>query len=387
MKQGTKILIKISVAILSVFLVINYWNSIAGILAKVLSAASPLILGCIFAYPLNILMSFYEKHLFKKAKNKASIKLRSPLSLVLALFTLIIIITLVIALVVPQLISCGKVLITELPNTFEALTIKLNAFLKEHNIEASELLNKLSNINWQSSIQKIVETVSSGFSDVFTIVINTVSSVVSGVTSTVIALIFAIYLLLSKKKLSLQIKRIARKFVKEDIYKKASHIINVVDNSFHKFIVGQCTEAVILGVLCAIGMLILRLPYAAMVGTVIGFSALIPVVGAFLGGAVGAFLIFTESPLQALIFLIFLVILQQLEGNLIYPKVVGSSIGLPAMWVLAAVTIGGGVFGIVGMLLGVPLAGAAYRLLREYLNEPSKDIIDASENPEPTAEA
>lgn len=158
---------------------------------------------------------------------------------------------------------------------------------------------------------------------------------------------------------------------------KINHILEVINNSFHLFIVGQCTEAVILGVLCAVGMLILRLPYAPMMGAVIAFTALVPIVGAFIGGAVGVFLIMMESPMQAIIFLIFLVVLQQIEGNLIYPRVVGSSIGLPGIWVLAAVTIGGGVFGIFGMLLAVPLAAAAYRLLREHIN--MKPVTKAKE--------
>ena len=149
----------------------------------------------------------------------------------------------------------------------------------------------------------------------------------------------------------------------------------MLDDSFHKFIVGQCTEALILGGLCALGMFLLRLPYAAMIGAVISFTALIPVVGAFIGGGIGVFLILTESPTKALIFLIFLVILQQIEGNVIYPKVVGSSMGLPAIWVLAAVTIGAGVGGIFGMLIGVPLAGAIYRLLKEYLNKSTPQKI------------
>lgn len=147
-------------------------------------------------------------------------------------------------------------------------------------------------------------------------------------------------------------------------------MLRVLNDCFHRFIVGQCTEAVILGALCTTGMMLLGLPYATMVGALIAFTALIPVVGAFIGGGVGAFVILMESPIQALIFLVFLVILQQVEGNLIYPRVVGTSIGLPGIWVLAVVTIGGGVFGIPGMLLGVPLAAAAYRLLREDINRP-----------------
>ena len=141
------------------------------------------------------------------------------------------------------------------------------------------------------------------------------------------------------------------------------NVISVLNDSFHKFIVGQFTEAVILGVLCAIGMLILQLPYAAMIGALIGFTALIPVVGAFLGGAVGVILILMESPVKALIFLIFLIVLQQIEGNLIYPRVVGTSIGLPSVWVLVVVLICGGVFGIGGILFGIPIAATIYKLI------------------------
>ena len=145
---------------------------------------------------------------------------------------------------------------------------------------------------------------------------------------------------------------------------KITNVIDVIHNSFRNYIVGQCMEAVILGVLCILGMSILKLPYASMIGTLVGFTALIPVAGAYIGAVVGAFMIFTVSPIQAVIFVVFLVILQQLEGNLIYPKVVGSSIGLPGIWVLAAVTIGGGIMGVGGMLLGVPLTAAAYQLIK-----------------------
>ena len=151
-------------------------------------------------------------------------------------------------------------------------------------------------------------------------------------------------------------------------------MLHVLNECFSHYIIGQCMEAVILGTLCTLGMLVLRLPYATMVGTLIAFTALIPVAGAYIGGAAGALMIFSVSPAKALIFLIFLVILQQLEGNLIYPKVVGSSLGLPAIWVLAAVTIGGGIMGIGGMLLGVPIAAALYRLLKEDLNG-TRDVL------------
>lgn len=371
MKSETKTLLKISAVVLAIFLFITYWSSISDVLGKLITAISPLILGCILAYPLNILMSFYERHFFPRAKNKAISKIRVPVSLLLAIISLVAIITAIIALIVPQLAECAKLIIEKLPALITDTTEKIIAVLNKYDIDSSVLLDKIQSVDWQSSLSKIIETATTGVSNVFSIVVTTISSVVSGVTAMVVSIIFAVYLLLSKHKLSNQIKRVAKRFVKENVYEKSAHVLSVVDNSFHGFIVGQCTEAIILGVLCALGMLILKLPYAAMIGTVIGFSALIPVVGAFLGGAVGVILILTVSPAKALIFLIFLLILQQLEGNLIYPKVVGSSIGLPAIWVLAAVTVGGGIAGVAGMLLGVPLVGAFYRLLREYVNKES----------------
>ena len=156
--------------------------------------------------------------------------------------------------------------------------------------------------------------------------------------------------------------------MKKSWNKKIHYVLHTLNDCFHKYIVGQCTEAVILGALCTIGMLILQLPYATMIGAFIAFTALIPVAGAYIGAIVGAFMIFTESPFKAIVFLIFIIVLQQFEGNIIYPRVVGSSMGLPAMWVLAAVTVGGGVMGIPGMLLGVPLAAALYRFVREDVN-------------------
>ena len=198
-----------------------------------------------------------------------------------------------------------------------------------------------------------------------------ISTVFSTVVTLTVGLVFAIYLLLGKEKLSGQFRRLSARYLPKKVTEKFYYVAGVVNQSFHSFIVGQCTEAVILGLLCMGGMLLLRLPYAAMIGCLVGFTALIPVAGAYIGAVVGAFMIFTVSPVKAVIFIAFLVALQQLEGNLVYPRVVGSSIGLPGVWVLAAVTVGGGVMGVGGMLLGVPLAAAAYQLLKNDMNTPS----------------
>ena len=190
-------------------------------------------------------------------------------------------------------------------------------------------------------------------------------SIGSMVVTFVVALIFAIYLLAGREKLFAQFQTLAKTYLKETWYRRTALVLSTAHDTFSRFIVGQCTEAVILGALCTAGMFLFRFPYAAMVGTLIGATALLPVVGAYLGAFVGAFMIFTVSPLQAVGFLVFIAILQQIEGNLIYPRVVGSSVGLPGIWVLCAVTIGGGLSGIIGMLFAVPLTATVYKLIRQ----------------------
>ena len=210
-------------------------------------------------------------------------------------------------------------------------------------------------------------------------VIQTVSAVLSGVFSALVSFMFSIYLLLGKEQLSRRCKRVMKHYMRESAYDKSIYVAGVLNDCFRRYIIGQCTEAVILGTLCIIGMLILRLPYATMIGALVAFTALIPIVGAFIGAGVGAFMILTVSPIKAVIFVIFIVLLQQVEGNLIYPRVVGSSIGLPALWVLAAVTLGGGVLGISGMLIAVPITAALWRILRDDLNRPRKEKINETE--------
>jgi len=205
------------------------------------------------------------------------------------------------------------------------------------------------------------------------VVVSTLTGLFSGIVTAFISVIFAFYLLVSKDRIAGQLDRIQIRYLKKTWYDKIRYGLCVFNDCFRRYIVGQCLEALILGTLCMVGMMILRLPYAAMVGSLVAVTALIPIAGAYIGAAVGAFMILTVSPMKALIFLIFLVILQQIEGNLIYPKVVGTSLGLPGIWVLAAVTIGGGILGIPGMLLGVPIAAAVYRLLRADVKKPPRD--------------
>ena len=357
--------LKIGISLFILYLSIHYWPKISGIIALLISAAAPLVVGFIIAYPVNILLSFYERHFFPKSTKKIVLKMRTGVCLAGAIITLLGIIALIIGLIAPQLANCAKMLYAEIPGVMEYVTKKLNEF----DFVPEDIINSLSAIDWKSKIGDIAKTVTSGLGSVMDVAVTAVSSVFSTVSNFVLGFIFALYLLLSKNKLTSQLNKLAEHFLPEKVNKNLNYVFSVANDCFHKFIVGQCTEAVILGTLCMIGMLVLRLPYAPMIGALVAFTALIPVVGGFIGAGVGAFLILMESPMKALIFLIFIIILHQLEGDLIYPKVVGQSIGLPGIWVLAAVTVGAGIMGISGMLLGVPIAATAYRIIKRELGD------------------
>lgn len=375
--------IKICVSVFLLYLCIQFWPSVLTLFKTILGAASPLIIGCAIAYLVNILMAFYERHFFRKTTKPIAGKVKRPLCMLSAFITLLAIIILVVALVLPQLISCVNMIFSALPG---AIT-KLVGYLSKLEFLPQDIINFLTGIDWQSKINGILSAVTSGLGSVVGTVVNVVSSVFSGIVTAFLAIIFSIYLLLGKDKLRGQFHRIMERYLKKIARDRIMYVITILDDCFHRYIVGQCTEAVILGVLCALGMWIIGLPYATMIGALIAFTALIPVAGAYIGGGIGALMIFSVSPIQALIFLIYLVILQQLEGNLIYPKVVGSSLGLPAIWVLAAVTVGGGIMGILGMLLGVPVVAALYRILKNDVNKVNSVEEIAPAEPEETDQA
>ncbi len=373
MKLEWKTCFKIGASIFLLYLCIYYWAALSGFVGMIFKASAPLIIGCAAAYVINILMSGYEKIYFPKSQNKFVKKSRRGVCMVLALLTVAAVVVLIIGLVIPEFISCLSVVVAELPDSFK----KLMDFLERKNLIPENIPDLLSSIDWKSKIGEIANMLTSGIGNVMGFVLAALSSVFSGIVTFVVAFIFAIYLLLDRDRLKAQFNRIMTRYMNESWYKRSIYVLDIMNDCFRRYIIGQCTEAVILGVLCTLGMLALRLPYASMIGALIGFTALIPIAGAYIGGGIGAFMIFMVSPVKALVFLIFLVILQQIEGNLIYPRVVGSSMGLPAIWVLAAITIGGGIMGILGMLLGVPAAATLYRLIK---NDVNKDRLKAMEN-------
>lgn len=335
-----------------------------------LGAAKPLLIGCVIAYLLNILMSFYEEHYFPKKTTALVVKSRRIVCMLAAMLTLVGIVLLVIRLVIPELIACIQLLASEVPEALE--NILKNRSVAE--LLPKDVLASLKSFNWQERAMQIAKEVTSGVSSMFGAVATAVSSVFSGLITALFAFIFSIYVLLGKDRLKDQFTRLMKTYIKESWNQKIFYVLGILNDCFHKYIVGQCVEAVILGTLCVLGMLLFRFPYATMIGTLVGFTALIPVAGAYIGAGVGTFMILTVSPMQAVFFLIFIAVLQQVEGNLIYPKVVGSSIGLPGMWVLAAVTIGGSLSGVFGMLAGVPLAAALYRILKNDMHRREGDV-------------
>ena len=353
------------------------------VLQTVVGVLQPLILGAVIAYILNILMKKLEKIYFPKSKNRLINKTKRMVCIILSLLLVIGILGLVMGLVLPELAGAFAVIAESVPVYYEKLVAWLMTYSDKFPV-IEEYINGLQ-LDWSQITKNLVMYATSGVGGIFNSAISVVSVVVGGIVNFVIALIFAIYLLAGKEKLSAQLKRVLEAYLSEKKRAQLAQMVAVADNTFSSFIVGQCTEAVILGSLCTIGMWILRFPYAPMTGAFIGVTALIPVAGAYLGAGVGAFMIMTVDPMKALLFLVFIVCLQQLEGNLIYPKVVGSSVGLPALWVLAAVTVGGGINGIFGMLLGVPIAATLYKLIgmdvRKKVDKPKAVALDSEVAP------
>ncbi len=356
----------LGVTALILWMITHYWPAVERGAALIVGAAAPLIAGCVMAYTLNILMVFYETRLPARIRAfKPSPLLRRCVSLLLAMLSLLVIVALLLTIVVPELLQSVRLLAEEIPPAQEELTnwIDEQSRLKGENLLPESITSWLDKLSLNS--EGIVQWAISQIDHIVPAVVNVVSSAFSIVVSALLTIIFAIYLLSGKEKLAAQFGTLMDVYLKPQRAAAVRHVLATLNSCFHSYIVGQCLEALILGLLCTLGMLIFRFPYALMVGTLVGFTALIPIAGAYIGAFAGAFMIFTVDPIQGLFFLIYIVVLQQIEGNVIYPRVVGTSLGLPGIWVLAAVMIGGHVAGVSGMLVGVPLCAALYRLLRE----------------------
>lgn len=361
MRIDTKTCLRLGVSAFLLFLCIHYWDSFAAFLQTLASAAVPLFAGCAMAYVTNIPMSFYERHYFPRSSKPLAKRSRRPVCMLLAFASIVAVVFLVLRIVVPEVGKCVALLLSAVPPMLQDVTEALS----KSPLVSENIAKFLQGLDWEAILASTINFLKNGVGAVTDWAVSFMGALVSGVADFFIGLIFAIYLLSGKERLGRQLRSLAGRYLRPGWQRGGDHVLRVADNCFHRYIVGQCTEAVILGALCSVGMLIFGFPYAAVVGATVGLTALIPVAGAYIGGAVGFLLILTVSPIKAVLFVVYLVILQQLEGNIIYPKVVGTSLGLPGIWVLAAVIVGGGLGGIPGMILGVPLTACVYCLLKE----------------------
>ncbi len=359
-KKLSKWIIGIVAVCILIFLGVQNINVVADAVSWCVSLISPLILGFAFAVVLNVPMSFFEAHIGKKKSNKALSKIRRPLCFILALALIIGVLVGIIWLVIPELAGAVKLIVQSVID----LVNKLNA-MNEEELSRLPLGNVLLSVDWNKLVVTLQMWIKNQGGVIMNTAITTVTSLVGSVFDFFVAFVFSVYLLFNKETLKKQAKRLVRAWLHNNFGEWLIHASSVVSKNFKSFISGQSLEAVILGLLCMVGMLILRIPYAPMVGALVGVTALIPVVGAFIGTIVGAFMILTVNPVKAVVFVVYLLILQQIEGNLIYPKVMGSRVNLPGMWILASVTVGGGIGGPMGMLLSVPIASSAYMLIKE----------------------
>ena len=328
----------------------------------------PFILGCAIAFVLNVPMKFMEKHLFEKARrkgNKAAIKLGRPISLLLSILFVVCIVLIVALVVVPELgatfVSVAKQIERRIPMLQDWLDHTLS--------QDSPIVEWANSIDFQPEkmLDSFINVLQNGVNNILTSAITVTTGIVSTAVNVGIGFIFACYILLQKEHLMLQIKKALYALFSQKTVNYVLHVCTLANRIFASFIAGQCIEAVILGSMFFVVMTVFKFPYAMLVGVLIAFTALIPVFGGFIGCWVGFFLIFMVNPIQALVFLGIFLILQQIEGNLIYPHVVGNSVGLPSIWVLMAVTVGGSLMGIVGMLVFIPLTSVVYALFREWV--------------------
>lgn len=357
-------LLACAVVVLAVSL--THLGEIGDFLSHAMSIISPIIVGLCMAFAFNVILTAIETKLLfgmTNAKGKFVRKLKRPLSIVMTLLVAIGLVVLLVSVVTPSIAKSIDIIVQELPGFITNATNMISEFLSEYDIEIKFI--DQGQIKWKEVVDTIISWLNISTDNVVSITAGLFGSIFDFILS----FIFSIYVLANKEKIGSFMHRLMRTGLRSKTVKKIEKVSKLTYKSFARFVSGQFIEAVILGILCFIGMLIFRIPQAAVVSVVIGVTALIPIFGAWIGGVIGGFFILMEDPLKALFFIIFILVLQQLEGNIIYPKVVGESIGLPGILVLSAVIVGGNMAGIPGILFGVPLTSVIYTLVKEFVNE------------------
>lgn len=364
-KQTKKHLMQILAFAILLYCGMEHFNVVIALVRFVLGIVMPFLVGGVIAFIFNVPMKRIEKYLFPK--NKKLAKLRRPAAYFLTLVAVIGVIVLALVVIIPELGNTVSMLMAQIPVAFDAAAEWLNDMLKQYPV-LEPAVEKL-NIDWASVSASVVKFVQSFGSGLVSSGVGFFSGIISGVATFVIAFTFSIYVLFQKEKLQRQVKQVLYALLPQKATEKMISVATLSNQIFSSFLSGQCLEAVILGTLFVISMTIFRMPYAMLTGIVIAITALIPIFGAFIGCIVGMLLIVMVNPIQAVWFLILFLVLQQIEGNLIYPHVVGGSVGLPSIWVLAAVTIGGNLFGIAGILFFIPLCSVLYAMFRDFVKQ------------------
>lgn len=341
---------------------VNY-RSLLGMAVTLFGMAFPFLLGAAIAFVMNVPMRWIEG----KIRPGKPCRWRRGVSLVLTLVAVTGIVTTVMLVVVPEFFRTLMTLQSSVPAFLADMQDKLTSWFAQYPDVVTYI--EQMEVDWEQLMQGVVGFLTTGAGSLLNTTFSAAKSIVSGVTAFGIGLVFAIYILLQKETLGRQTSKLVRACLPQQLADNVLRTAGLAESIFSSFLTGQCVEAVILGMMFFITLSVLRMPYELLIGVLIAFTALIPIFGAFIGCAVGAFLILMVSPMQALAFICVFLVLQQLEGNLIYPHVVGNSVGLPSIWVLVAVTLGGSMMGITGMLIFIPLVSVFYTLLREWVNE------------------
>ncbi|HJC40687.1 MAG TPA: AI-2E family transporter [Candidatus Intestinimonas pullistercoris] len=333
--------------------------------AALLSNFTPLFAGLAIAFVLTQPCAFFRRHLDRALGGTPLAKASVPLAVLLSYLLLFGVVAALVAFVIPQFVSSVGTFLSNLEGYMRQAQVWVNSFMEWFNVEGQaltgmdQLLSRLDQV-----LRNVFNSTLDALSNVVPFLLNFTTNLVSVVVTSVLALVFSIYMLAGKDTLLGQCRRVLKAYLPKPLCDAVLDVTALTAGTFSRFVTGQVTEAIILGCLTFLGMLLLRLDYAPLISVLIGVSALVPIVGAYVGAATSALLLLMVSPMKALIFLVFLVCLQQFEGNVIYPRVVGTSLGLPGIWVLAAVTVGGGLFDFLGMLLSVPIASILYTLLK-----------------------
>ena len=344
---------------------LNNFQIILDIFNSILAVIMPFLLGIMIAFILNVLMIRIEKILSRFILDKKYTSFKRVISIIVSLLIVIGVIGIIITLIIPELTNAIKVIVKSFPETFEQLQVWIN----QNGNSFPQLETWINSVDLNSIASELSGLFKIGLTGMLGSAVDVISMFFTSILNLVVGIVFALYILMSKETLKRQSHKLIDAYIPKRISVKLLEVGTLARTTFSNFVIGQTVEAFILGTLCAVGMAVLNLPYAPMVGSLVGITAFVPIVGAFIGGGIGAFMILTVDPMQALIFIIFLVVLQQLEGDLIYPRVVGSSVGLPSIWVLFAVTVGGGLWGITGMLFSVPVLSVVYALIKGHVNK------------------